>query len=156
MTPPSTAMKTLPVGRMCKPQPADADQHRSRDDRADGGDGAHRNVEGAGDDHHGLADGHQPDDHDRLGQAVHQVLPGEKLIASLKSEPAAHHGDEENQHDQGEDQREVVGANKSEDGTPGAFRLCAGLGLVLGLGSQFVVHTGVLSWELVVDGATDR
>ena len=57
-----------------------ADQDRGSHHRADRSNRADRNVERAGDDHHRLANRQQADDHDGLGQAVHQVLPGEELV----------------------------------------------------------------------------
>ncbi len=80
---------------------ADSDQDRGSHDGSNGSHRAHGNIQAAGDDDDGLAHGEQADDHDSLRQTVHQVLPGEEFISAGHSEPAAGHGDEENQNNQG-------------------------------------------------------
>ena len=111
------------MGRKLPAADADADQHRRRNHGANRGNRADGDVERAGDDDHRLADRQQPDDHDRLGQAVHDVLPGKELVAAAHAKPAAHDGDQKNKHDQRKDQRKIVGADKA-DQSAGKFR-CA-------------------------------
>ena len=59
-----------------------------RHDRRDAGDRADRDIKRATDDDDGLAHREQTDDHHALGEAVHQVLPRQEVLAALDPERA--------------------------------------------------------------------